>query len=75
MDDMREVIDDSYGKREAAVQLTATYTKEEQVDDFLNRMEEVFPGSSVEERLAYAMFAVKQVKTMTAIASKMEPGK
>ena len=48
---------------------------EEHVVDFLNRMNEVFPGSSVEERLAYAMFAVKQVKTMTAIASKMEPGK
>lgn len=48
---------------------------EEHVVDFLNRMNEMFPGSSVEERLAYAMFAVKQVKTMTAIASKMEPGK
>lgn len=90
MDDMREVIDDSYGKREAQKKINESYKrqqpmtgmprvneygKEEQVEDFLNRMEEVFPGSSVEERLAYAMFAVKQVKTMTAIASKMEPGK
>ncbi len=89
MDDMREVIDDSYGRREAQKKIDEShnrqqpmtgsprvneYGKEEQVEDFLNRMEEVFPGSSVEERLAYAMFAVKQVKTLARIAMKMEPG-
>ena len=89
MGDFQNVADGLYDKREAqkkieadykrqhaeaATVFTRTYGKEEQVDDFLNRMEEVFPGSSVEERLAYAMFAVKQVKTMTDIASKMEPG-
>ena len=89
MDDMREVIDDSYGRREAQKKIDEShnrqqpmtgsprvneYGKEEQVEDFLNRMEEVFPGSSVEERLAYAMFAVKQVKTLARIAIKMEPG-
>ncbi len=75
-----EIVPPTFGEHMETIKVfcangTDLVGNEEHVVDFLNRMNEVFPGSPVEERLAYAMFAVKQVKTMTAIASKMEPGK
>lgn len=90
MGDFQNVADGLYDKREAQKKIEADYKRQHRRSSHcatgeltakknkwmtsLNRMEEVFPGSSVEERLAYAMLAVKQVKTMTDIASKMEPG-